>query len=150
MATASFDPIAFVERHGLVLASAKGPLPNFAEAVAGGPIQGSWWGHPAGKAIFDALNRALDSPDIVDLRLCGHKRTLVHRRVWPAVVRLARRFDATSLASVTQEHTETGAHRNVVVDFPDWVPGEVLAAGTRLSEEEAIGLLGVWVREVKG
>ena len=44
---ARFDPPGFVERHGVVLASARGPVPNVAEAVAGEPIRGSWWGHPA-------------------------------------------------------------------------------------------------------
>jgi len=36
-----FDPIAFVEKHGVVLASARGPVPSLAEAIAGEPIRGS-------------------------------------------------------------------------------------------------------------
>ena len=30
------EPLAFVERHGIVLQAARGPLPNLAEAIAGG------------------------------------------------------------------------------------------------------------------
>src|SRR6266511_3789241 len=37
--------LAFVRRHGVVLEGARGPVPNLAEAVATGPIRGSWWGH---------------------------------------------------------------------------------------------------------
>src|SRR5690349_17933892 len=44
--------LAFVRRHGVVLESAKGPVPNLAEAAVGAPIRGNWWGHPKGKQIF--------------------------------------------------------------------------------------------------
>jgi hypothetical protein len=40
------DAIAFVQKHGVVLASAKGPVPRLTEAIVGEPIQGSWWSHP--------------------------------------------------------------------------------------------------------
>ena len=30
-----------------VLQAARGPAPNLAEAIAGEPIRGSWWGHGA-------------------------------------------------------------------------------------------------------
>ena len=38
------EALAFVERHGIVLQAARGPLPNLAEAIVRGPIRGSWWG----------------------------------------------------------------------------------------------------------
>jgi len=59
---------------------------------AGEPIRGSWWGHPAGHAIFDALNSLTESPDVVRTRLVNGKVTLVHRRLWPALARLADSF----------------------------------------------------------
>src|SRR3954469_6222082 len=77
---------------GVLLESARGPIPNVAELVAGEPIKGSWWGHRAGHAIFEAINALADSPDVVRLRLVNGKVTLVHRRVWPALVRVADRF----------------------------------------------------------
>jgi len=46
------EALAFVERHGVVLQAARGPVPSLAEAVAGGRIRGSWWGHPKGHEIF--------------------------------------------------------------------------------------------------
>jgi hypothetical protein len=38
--------IAFVREHGVVLESGRGPVPSLAEAVAQGPLKGSWWSHP--------------------------------------------------------------------------------------------------------
>ena len=78
-----------LEAQGVLLESAKGPIPNVAELVAGEPITGSWWGHPASHEIFEAINRLADSPDVARMRLVNNKVTLVHRRLWPALLRLA-------------------------------------------------------------
>jgi len=43
------DAIAFLDLHGIVLESARGPVPNLAEAVAGERIRGNWWGIPKGR-----------------------------------------------------------------------------------------------------
>ena len=37
------EALAFVERHGAVLLSARGAAPSLAEWIAGEPIRGSWW-----------------------------------------------------------------------------------------------------------
>jgi hypothetical protein len=140
----TFDSVEFVARHGVVLASGKGPVPNLAEAVAGGPIRGSWWGHPKGQEIFLALGAVGDSPDILCFRLVDGKITFVHRRLWPALVRLAAELGRDRLAAVKQEHTETGAHRNVLTAFPKWVSPEVKAAARALSEAGARAQLGPW------
>jgi hypothetical protein len=140
------DPLDWVREHGVVLQSARGPLPSLAEHVAGERIRGSWWGHPAGAEIFAALERVTGSPDVVATRLVGGKITLVHRRTWPALVRVADRFPAERLASVDDEHTATGAHRRIEVPFPDWVPPEELAAGAALTETEALAILPACLR----
>jgi hypothetical protein len=139
-----FDPVEFVGRHGVVLASGKGPVPNLAEAVAGGPIRGSWWGHPKGGEIFSALGIVADSPEVLCFRLVEGKVTLVHKRLWPALVRLAEELGRERLTAIRQQHTETGAHRNVLTPFPKWVPRDVIAAALRLSESEAKAQLGAW------
>jgi hypothetical protein len=141
---APFDAVAFVAEHGVVLASAKGPVPSVAEAVAGQPIRGSWWSHARGQEIFQALEAIDDCPDIRCFRLVGGKVTFVHRRAWPALVRLAGVLGAERLTQVKQEHTETGAHRNVETPFPRWVPPDVAAAAEALSEAEAAAILGPW------
>ena len=136
--------MAFVERHGVVLASARGPVPNLAEAVAGGPIRGSWWGHPRGQAIFRALTAVSESPDVVCLKLVTGKVTFVHRRLWPALARLAGVLPRASLSAVSERHTASGAHESVKVAFPKWVPAEVLRAARRLDVAEARRQLGDW------
>jgi hypothetical protein len=131
----------------VVLASARGPVPNVAEAIAGKPVAGSWWGHPKGKEIFRALSALGDSPDVRCFRLVDGKVTFVHRRVWPALVRLADCLGTKALAAIRQEHTASGAHRNVVTPYPKWVPDPVKAAAARLSESDARRQLGSWARE---
>jgi hypothetical protein len=140
------DALDWVCGQGIVLQSARGPLPNLAEHVAGEPIRGSWWGHPSGHEIFAVLTSLLASSDVVATRLVDGKVTLIHRRVWPALVRVAGRFPAERLAAVDEVHTATGAHRTVEVPFPEWIPAEVHAAAARLSVDEALALLPACVR----
>lgn len=127
-----------VERYGIVLQSARGPIVNLPELVVGGPISGSWWGHPQHDEIFRVLNEATASDDVVRLRLVTGKLALVHRRLWPALVRLVDTLGPEALASVHEEHTSSGAHRSRAVAFPEWVPQVVLERAAQLSEAEAI------------
>jgi hypothetical protein len=141
------NAIGFVRTHGVVLASAKGPVPRLSEFIAGEPIKGSWWGHPKGQAIFRALNEVADSPDILSCRLVGGKVTFVHRRLWPALVRAATRFPRERLAQVREEHTELGRHETHEIPYPKWVPPEVKAQAKKLSLAEAIHELGNLLEE---
>jgi hypothetical protein len=93
------------ERDGVVLQSARGPVPNVAQYIAGEPIRGSWWGHPAGKEIYAMMNILDDSPDIVSTRLINHKVTLLHRRVWPSIVRASEFLGVSNLSVIHSEHT---------------------------------------------
>jgi hypothetical protein len=129
--------LAFVKRHGVVLQAARGPVPSLAEAVAGEPIRGSWWGHPKGRAIFRVAEALTERPDILVCRLVGGKVTYVHRRLWPALVRLSSRFSKAQLARVWQEHTPSGAHRARRIAFPKWVPEEAMQAAKRMAVGDA-------------
>jgi hypothetical protein len=133
--------MARLRRGGVLLQSARGPVPNVAELVAGEPIRGSWWSHPRSHEIFDAINRLRDSPAVVATRLVDGKVTLIHRRIWPALVRLADRFPSPSLDAIHEEHTPSGAHRTTVTPFPEWVPADALAAGAELGELDALHAL---------
>ena len=77
-------------------------------------------------------NLLAESPDVVRMRLVNGKVTLVHRRLWPALVRIADRFPAKNLAAIHEEHTASGAHRVQAEAFPDWVPNDVLQAAKAL------------------
>jgi len=137
--------LAFIQRHGVVLASAKGPVPNLADAVAGRPIRGSWWGHPKGHEIFRVLQTARSSPDVLVCRLVDGKITFVHRWLWPSLVRAHGHFPAKYLAQVREEHTSSGRHITHEIPFPQWAPTSVRAEAKAISESAALTNLGNWV-----
>jgi hypothetical protein len=136
--------MAFIRDHGVVLESAQGPVPRMAEIIAGETIKGSWWAHAKGHAIFAVFAKIKESPDILVCRLVEGKVTYVHRRLWPALVRLADRFGAASLAQVSNEHTSAGHHVSRRVPFPKWVPADVIVAARGLDEQQALMALGGW------
>ena len=138
------EAISFIERHGVVLASAKGPVRNLAATLVGEPIKGSWWAHPKGHQIFSTFEAIADSPDILPCRLVDGKATYVHRRLWPALIRAADLFPAKNLARVDQEHTVAGHHIKRETPFPDWADEDAKTMATSLTEPEALSALGDW------
>src|SRR2546423_13550728 len=135
---------SFVQEHGVVLASGKGPVPRLTEAIASQPIAGNWLSHPKAHQIFAVLQAVVESRDVLVCRLVGGKGSLGHRRLWPALVRVAARFPKNHLAQVREEHTASGRHVNREVPFPTSGPVEVRARAKAMSEEEALGALGPW------
>jgi hypothetical protein len=139
------EALAFVESHGIVLMSGKGVVPKLVDAVAGEVVAGSWWGHPKGKHIFQVASVVEDSEEILSCRLLGGKVTFVHRRLWPALVRLRSVIGDERLARVASEHTTSGAHRRVVQPLADWLPPDVAEDASLLSEEDARQQLEPWL-----
>jgi hypothetical protein len=139
------EALAFVERHGVVLQAASGPVPSLAVAIAGRPIRGSWWGHPKGKEIFRAADWISASDQVLVCKLVEGKITYVHRRLWPALVKMADRFRKEQLAKIWDEHTKTGAHRSRRMAFPAWVPAEVMQQAEQLSTADAEQILSPWM-----
>ena len=141
--------MAFVAEHGIVLQAARGPVPSLAEAIAGGPIRGSWWAHSKGHEIFRVADAVSDDANVLVCRLVEGKITYVHRRLWPALVKLAARFDARRLAKIWEEHTKTGAHRQHTLEFPKWVPKEVQKEAQRMTPADAERTLAPWLAIVE-
>jgi hypothetical protein len=136
--------LAFVKRHGIVLQAARGPVPSLAAAVAGEPIRGSWWSHPNAREIFHILDVVCDDADVLVCTLVDGKVTLVHRRLWPALVRLSpSRVPKSRLARVANEHTATGAHRSRRIPLSKWLPRDVAAEAAAMSVEEALERTGL-------
>jgi len=75
-------------RHGLLLVT-DAKLPCLVALIAGGPVRGSWWGHPKGRAIYAAAMQLEDHPDVAAVKLVSGKATFVHRRLWPALLAAA-------------------------------------------------------------
>jgi len=140
MKTSFEEALSFVETNGIVLESAHGRVPAFADWVAGERVT-RWWSHPRGRLIF-ALTRAMrDSPDVLTCRFIDNKITYVHRRLWPALVKLSGELDTSNLGAIREEHLPGGKHELRVTEFPNWVPAEVLAASKRLTQREARAML---------
>ena len=138
--------LTFIKKHGVVLASARGPVPRLSEAIVNSPIKGSWWAHPKSRQIFSVFQAVTHSNDVLVCRLVNGKVTFVHRRLWPALARVASRFPSSRISQVHEEHTASGRHITREVPFPKWVPPEVMKRAKALSEKEALDSLGPWIR----
>ena len=135
------EALAFVEKRGIVLESARGAVPSLAESIAGERIRGSWWGHPKGDAIFACSRAIRSSKDVLTCRLIDGKVTYVHRRLWPALARLSDNLRADRLAPIKEVHTVAGKHRIESVPFSRWISPDEMRKGARLSKEQAVALL---------
>ncbi len=138
------EALSFIKEHGVILASAKGPVPRLTEAIISAPIKGSWWVHPKSQQIFAVLQAVTHSRDVLVCRLVDGKVTFIHRRLWPALVRVANRFPSAHISQVREEHTASGRHVTREVPFPKWVPPAVMKRAKSLSEREAVSSLGPW------
>jgi hypothetical protein len=142
--------LAFIHEQGIVLGAARGPVPRMCEVIVGEPIKGSWWAHPKSHQIFHVFQQLADSPDILVCRLIDGKVTFVHRRLWPALVRLADRIAPARLAQVHQEHTAKGHHEAHEMPYPQWVPAEVFEEAKQLSVAQARAMLGPAMAALSG
>ena len=135
------DAADFIQAHGIVLESAQGPLPSLADRIAGEPVRGSWWRHPASRDIFRITRALRDSESILVCRLVAGKITFVHARLWPALVRLGDRFPEAALVRLHEQHTASGKHVVSEQPFPAWVPADVMVQARTLSMDEAWAIL---------
>jgi len=140
------EALAFVKANGVVLESARGPVPNLAERVAGEPISGSWWGHQKAAQIFRCSRALRDSREVLVCRLVEGKVTYVHRRLWPALVKLHQQFAAGQLSAIRELHTAAGKHVTTTIAFPKWAPKAVMTEAARLSFAEAAEMFPLKLR----
>lgn len=138
----SEEVLEFVRRHGVVLISARGPVPTLTHAIAGEAIKGSWWGHPQGKRIFALLQHVCDHEDILTCRLVDDKLTLVHRRLWPVLAAAAPAIEPSRLCRVDQEHSASGRHANIETPFPAWLPLDAAREAAAIAPAQALADLG--------
>ena len=88
MVATADDALALLRRHGVLTLT---PEPGFAsliEAIVGGPIHGSWWGHEQGGLIFQIASALEDSAEVLATKLVAGKVAFVHRDLWPALIRV--------------------------------------------------------------
>jgi hypothetical protein len=140
------EALAFVEANGVVLESARGPVPTLTELIAGERIRGSWWGHRSAPKIFRCSRALRDSKDVLVCRLVEGKVTYVHRRLWPALLRLHHRFAQDRLSAIREVHTARGKHEINMTPFPNWVPQDLKAEAARLTLTQAAKMLPLQLR----
>ena len=128
---------AALERHGLLLLQ-DARLPSLATLVAGAPVKGSWWGHPAGRDIFHIASALDDDGDVTTAKLLGGKVTFVHRKLFAALAAVG--------AERRQVHTDSGAHATELTTWARFRAATstrtVTAARGRTELEEAAAALG--------
>ena len=135
-----------IRYHGLMLESAKGFEPSFAERVAGQPIKGSWWGHSRGHQIYELTQKIHQSNAVLVCTVAKGRITYIHRRLWPFFVHLSSNFPKHSLDKVREIHLPSGRHTRQDIAFPDWVPEKVTAIAGNLSLEEAEKGIAIWLK----
>jgi hypothetical protein len=142
------EATTFVCARGIVLESARGPVPSIAEAIVGEPIKGSWWSHPRAKEIF-RVTRALRSSDsVLVCRLVASRITFVHQRLWPALMCVGGQFPPRLVARLHERHTDSGEHVLEEVPFPTWVPAQAAVLARHLDEGAAWATLHSCAPEV--
>ncbi len=144
------EALTFVEENGIVLESAQGPVSNLAAKIAAEELRGSWWAHKKAREIFVITRAVRNSGDVLVCRLIDGKVTYVHRRLWPALVRVAGKIPKIQLAAIREVHLENGKHKVEETPFPHWVPVEVQGQAAELAEDEATAMLGNFVPAVLG
>jgi hypothetical protein len=105
---------AALERIGILLFSDPA-LPSLVGMIVDEPLRTSWWGHPRGHLIYEAMSRLDDDASVLSTKLVAGKVTYVHRRLWPALVTLG-----TARESWQLDGLSAGAA---------WLLGEVEATG---------------------
>ena len=106
-------------------------LPSMVAHIAGGPVRGSWWGHPRGREIFNAASALGEHPDCAVLPLIDGRQTFVHRRLFPDVAAVGLSLgpappgDGRALAKglwvVSEEvHGARGHHERVLSSWQEW------------------------------
>jgi hypothetical protein len=88
MVSTAKGALALVRKRGVLTLTPEPGFVSLIEAVVGGPIKGSWWGHEQGGLIFQIASALEDSPDVLAAKLVGGKVAFVHRALWPALLRV--------------------------------------------------------------
>ena len=90
-------------RHQGILLMSDAKLPSVVSLVAGGPVRGSWWGHPRGDLIYFISQELSEHPKVLETKLLSGKVTFVHRRLWPTLLAVCRGRESWQLQGLSGE-----------------------------------------------
>jgi hypothetical protein len=74
-----------LQKRGLLLKQDPTSL-NVVSLLLGESLRTSWWSHPEAHTIFRILSEMVTDPSVLTTKLVAGKDTLVHRRLWPALL----------------------------------------------------------------
>jgi hypothetical protein len=100
-------------------------------------VTGPWCDHPQGKLMMELVRSVRQSPDVLVCKLVQNRPTLVHRRLWPALVRLAPVRGAKILDRIRDEPQADGTVKETLLPYPAWVTLQIKEAARAMSEQEA-------------
>jgi hypothetical protein len=89
------------------------------------------------------------SEDVLVCRLVDDKVTLVHRRLWPALVQLASKFRRIGWRR-SERNIRARATMSAGDSIPEWVPDEVMESAKAIGEQDALTSLGALKSLVPG
>jgi hypothetical protein len=107
-------------------------IPSLVGEIVGGPIRGSWWGHPKAAVIFNIAQVLDHSPEVLVAKLLAGRVSFIHRALWPALYRVVsdRSWKATATEAISEGARELLARversRGVRLDqiSPEAAPSE--------------------------
>ena len=82
-------PVDWLRRAGLVTLTPVPGLESIVAFVAGKNAPAKWWSHPKGSEIYNLFRALASHPSVLSMKLVEGKVTLVHQRLWPALLCLA-------------------------------------------------------------
>jgi hypothetical protein len=80
--------------------------PNAVKVLTGEFPRGSWWSHPRANQIYDILQAVEGHQDVLLAKLLAGKVTLIHRRLWPALLAVVTAREPWQLEGLSQVAVE--------------------------------------------
>ena len=89
MVRTEHDALELIRTHLVITEVPATGMPSLVEAVAGGPVHGSWRSHAKGRLMYRLGRMLRASEDILSVRLVEGKVAFVDRPLWATVYRVA-------------------------------------------------------------
>jgi len=131
MSSTRAHTLKWAKAMGLVMLGPTPNLPSLVTHIAPGLRGARWWSHPQANEIYNTYRQIIEDRDIAVAKLVDGKITLLHRKLWPAIIKLVqdemwrkKQIGALSLtAKSLLDHVESAG--SIRLDFlaPDWPRG---------------------------
>jgi len=96
------DLLNSLKRGGLLLIQDKS-FPNVVTHFTHESLSSSWWSHPQSMEIFSNLRAIASHPDVLLAKLIDGKVTIIHRRLWKALLAVAMARDPWQLKGLSTQ-----------------------------------------------